>query len=52
MAKECCNFAYESSLANGLKFERRMFQSTFGTNDQKEGMSAFAEKRKANWTQS
>jgi len=52
MAKECCNFAYESSLTNGLKFERRMFQSTFGTNDQKEGMSAFAEKRKANWTQS
>lgn len=52
MAKECVNQAYESSLQEGLKYEKRVFQATFGTNDQKEGMSAFAEKRKANWTDS
>jgi len=33
MAKECTNFAYESSLTNGILFERRIFQSTFGTED-------------------
>jgi enoyl-CoA hydratase len=33
MAKECTNFAFESSLANGILFERRMFQATFGTQD-------------------
>jgi enoyl-CoA hydratase/carnithine racemase len=33
MAKECTNFAYESSLNNGILFERRIFQSTFGTED-------------------
>jgi len=33
-------------LSSGLRFERRLFQSTFGTNDQREGMAAFVEKRK------
>ena len=50
MAKECCNMAEEMGLSQGLLFERRMFQSTFGTNDQSEGMGAFVEKRKPNWT--
>ena len=50
MAKECCNMAEELGLSQGLLYERRMFQATFGTNDQSEGMSAFVEKRKANWT--
>ena len=45
MAKECVNRAFESSLAEGLRFERRMFQSLFATADQKEGMTAFLEKR-------
>jgi enoyl-CoA hydratase len=45
MAKEAVNRAFETSLAEGLKFERRLFHSTFGTEDQKEGMTAFAEKR-------
>lgn len=49
-AKECVNMAYELSLANGLTFERRVFQSGFATKDQKEGMAAFAEKRKPTWT--
>jgi enoyl-CoA hydratase/carnithine racemase len=52
MAKECVNQAFETSLQEGLKYEKRVFHSTFGTNDQKEGMSAFAEKRKANWSDS
>ena len=51
MAKECVNFSMEGSLANGLLFERRVFQATFGTKDQTEGMTAFAEKRKPTWTQ-
>jgi enoyl-CoA hydratase/carnithine racemase len=46
MAKEAVNAAYETNLAQGIQFERRLFHSTFGTADQKEGMSAFAEKRK------
>ena len=50
MAKECVNQAFESSLQQGLKYERRVFHSTFGTKDRREGMTAFAEKRKANWT--
>jgi enoyl-CoA hydratase len=37
------------TLSEGIKFERRLFHSTFATEDQKEGMSAFAEKRKANF---
>ncbi|MBT4891068.1 MAG: enoyl-CoA hydratase [Rhodospirillales bacterium] len=46
MAKECVNKAYESSLSEGVHFERRMFHASFATDDQKEGMAAFAEKRK------
>lgn len=47
MAKECINTAYEASLEDGLLFERRNFHALFSTEDQKEGMSAFLEKRKA-----
>merc|ERR1712087_290688 len=50
IAKECVNRAYESSLNEGLLFERRLFHSTFATKDQKEGMQAFREKRKADFT--
>lgn len=50
MAKEAVNAAFETGLQDGLKYERRIFHSTFATNDRKEGMTAFAEKRKANWT--
>lgn len=50
MAKECVNQAYEENLQNGLKFERRIFHSTFAVQDRKEGMSAFAEKRKPTFT--
>jgi len=50
MAKECVNQAFESSLHDGLLYERRVFHATFATKDRKEGMTAFAEKRKANWT--
>ncbi len=46
MAKESVNRAFESTLAEGIRFERRLFHSTFATQDQKEGMSAFIEKRK------
>jgi enoyl-CoA hydratase len=46
MAKESVNRAYESSLSEGILFERRVFHSTFATEDQKEGMKAFVEKRK------
>ena len=46
MAKECVNRAFESSLNEGLLFERRVFHSLFATEDQKEGMAAFTEKRK------
>ena len=49
MAKEAVNRAYETTLSEGVKFERRLFHSTFATEDQKEGMSAFAEKRAPNW---
>lgn len=45
-AKECINRAYESGLAEGLLFERRNFHAMFATEDQKEGMAAFLEKRK------
>ena len=44
--KECVNRAYESTLAEGIRFERRMFHASFGAPDQKEGMAAFVEKRK------
>jgi enoyl-CoA hydratase len=46
MAKEAVNQAYETGLAEGLRFERRLFHASFATADQKEGMGAFAEKRK------
>ena len=45
MIKESVNRAYETTLAEGVQFERRMFHSTFATEDQKEGMRAFLEKR-------
>jgi enoyl-CoA hydratase len=47
MAKESVNRAYETTLAEGVRFERRLFQSMFATEDQKEGMAAFVEKRKS-----
>jgi len=46
MAKDSVNRSYEVSLNEGVHFERRLFHSTFATEDQKEGMNAFAEKRK------
>lgn len=50
MAKEAVNKAYELTLSEGLEFERRVFHSTFATKDRKEGMTAFAEKRKPKWS--
>lgn len=47
MIKESINRAYETTLAEGVQFERRLFHSTFATEDQKEGMRAFVEKRAA-----
>lgn len=49
MAKEAVNKSFELSLAEGLHFERRLFQASFATKDQKEGMKAFAEKRAPNF---
>jgi enoyl-CoA hydratase len=46
MTKESVNRAYETTLAEGIRFERRVFHAMFATADQKEGMAAFAEKRK------
>jgi enoyl-CoA hydratase len=46
MAKETVNRAFEVTLAEGVRFERRLFSSLFATQDQKEGMAAFVEKRK------
>jgi len=46
MAKESVNRAFETSLAEGIRFERRLFHASFATPDQKEGMTAFIEKRK------
>ncbi len=48
-AKEMVNAAFEMSLAQGIKFERRLFHGLFGTEDQKEGMAAFVDKRPGNW---
>ncbi|MEZ5668127.1 MAG: enoyl-CoA hydratase [Alphaproteobacteria bacterium] len=45
MAKEAVNRAYETTLAEGVRFERRLFHAAFSTEDQKEGMAAFVEKR-------
>lgn len=50
MAKEAVNRAFESTLAEGLLYERRLFHSAFATEDQTEGMAAFTEKRPANFT--
>ncbi len=47
MAKETVNRAFESPLAEGIRFERRLFHAMFATEDQKEGMAAFVEKRSA-----
>jgi enoyl-CoA hydratase len=46
MGKEAVNRAFETTLVEGVRFERRIFLSLFGTPDQREGMAAFAEKRK------
>jgi len=46
MVKEAVNRAYETTLAEGVRFERRLFHSTFATEDRKEGMAAFIDKRK------
>ena len=46
MVKESVNRAFETTLAEGVRFERRLFHSTFATEDQKEGMAAFVDKRK------
>ena len=48
-AKEAVNAAFETGLAEGVRLERRLFHALFATEDQKEGMAAFAEKRKANF---
>jgi enoyl-CoA hydratase len=52
MVKEAVNAAYETILSEGIHFERRLFHTCFGTNDQKEGMTAFMEKRPAKFTNS
>jgi enoyl-CoA hydratase len=49
MTKESVNVAYETTLHEGVRFERRVFHSMFATDDQKEGMAAFSEKRKPNF---
>jgi enoyl-CoA hydratase len=50
LAKECVNRAYETGLAEGIRFERRMFHASFATEGQKEGMAAFVEKRPPNYS--
>ncbi len=50
MAKDAVNAAFETSLAEGLKVERRLFYATFATEDRREGMAAFTEKRSPNFT--
>ena len=50
MTKEMVDAAFETTLAQGVLFERRLFHSLFAFEDQKEGMSAFVEKRKPNFT--
>ncbi|CAN5198204.1 enoyl-CoA hydratase [soil metagenome] len=47
--KEMVNAAFEIPLSQGIRFERRLFHGLFGTEDQKEGMTAFVEKRAGNW---
>ena len=48
--KEMIDAAFEMPLAQGIRFERRLFHGLFGTDDQKEGMTAFVEKRPGKWT--
>ena len=48
--KEMVDAAYDTSLTQGVQFERRLFHALFGTQDQKEGMAAFVEKRPGTWT--
>jgi enoyl-CoA hydratase len=48
--KEMVNAAFETTLTQGINFERRLFHGLFGTADQKEGMAAFVEKRAGNWS--
>jgi len=50
MTKEAVKRAFETSLSEGLRFERRMFHASFATEDQKEGMAAFIEKRSPKFT--
>jgi enoyl-CoA hydratase len=50
LAKECVNRAFETSLAEGIRFERRMFHAAFSTKGQKEGMAAFIQKRPPEFT--
>jgi enoyl-CoA hydratase len=50
IAKEAVNRSFETTLGEGLRFERRVFHSLFALDDQKEGMAAFVEKRKPNFT--
>lgn len=52
MVKECVNAAEESSLADGLRFERNLFHATWGLRDRKEGFEAFIEKRPPSWKHS
>ena len=52
MIKEAVNRAFETTLSEGVRFERRLFQASFGTPDQKEGMQAFVEKRPARFNRS
>ena len=49
MIKEAVQRSFEATLAEGIRFERRLFHSAFATEDQKEGMAAFTEKRKPEW---
>ena len=48
--KEMINAAFEMGLSQGINFERRLFHGLFGTQDQKEGMAAFVDKRPGKWT--
>lgn len=50
LAREAVNTAYETTLHEGLKFEKQAFHGTFATKDRKEGMLAFTEKRPPNFT--
>uniref|UniRef100_A0A0R3RHF5 Probable enoyl-CoA hydratase, mitochondrial n=1 Tax=Elaeophora elaphi TaxID=1147741 RepID=A0A0R3RHF5_9BILA len=52
LVKDAINCSYETFLQEGLRYESRLFHSTFATKDQKEGMKAFLEKRKPKWTSS